>query len=162
MGISATPNSMRTDLGAHDLLCADDHLVWNYNNLSHSLPGHDDDRAPINIPDWDPQHTKAECGLMASVVGVAQSGDGSRIMTTILCSVLWNTIKCDENNYTFLTFSHTQDNRMSGVPTSDWDSGYSKNECAPGWILKGVSAIPSTGEISGILCCHGIPSGGIH
>jgi hypothetical protein len=162
MGVSATPNSKRPDLRAHDLLCTDDHTVWNYNNHSHSLLGPYDDRAPTNIPDWDPQHTKAECGLTESVVGVAQSDDGNRIMTTILCSVLWNTIECDETNWQFLPFSHTQDNRMSGVPTPDWDSGYSKNECAPGWILKGVSAVHATGEISGILCCHGIPSGNIH
>jgi hypothetical protein len=150
---------MRPDLRAHDLLCTSDIQVWDYGNSTHSLLGPYDDRAPSNIPNWDQGHTKAECGLMESVVGVSQSGDGNRIMTNILCSGLWTAVKCDETNWQFLSFSHTQDNRMSGVTTPDWDSGFSKNECAPGWIFKGVSAVHSTGELSGILCCHAVPSG---
>jgi hypothetical protein len=162
MGLSATPSYMRPDLRAQTLLCTDDHLSYWYNNNTRSLEGPLDDRAQTTLPNWDVGYTKAECAFGQTVVGVAQSGDGNRVATKILCATIWQSITCDPAHWQFLPFSHTEDNRMSGVTTGDWDSGYSKNECAPGWIFQGVSAIQSTGEVHGILCCKAMGSGVIH
>jgi len=154
MGISATPVGMRSDLRAHSVLCAPEFSADTNSGMevTHSLTGADD-RADTGTGDWDRGYTKAECGLGEVVTGVAQSGDSLLKMNKIICSWFYAEVESNDNSCRTLVFSHTSDNRLN-TSSGDWAYGYSKNECAPGQILKGVSANAGTGEIHAILCCN--------
>jgi hypothetical protein len=154
-GISATAIDMREDTRAHSVSCEAGFGV-NGGENTHSLTA-GDDRADTGTGDWDVGYTKAECAQNEAIAGVAQSGDSSLNMTTILCSWIEREFASSDSGCTTLLFSSVQDNRQD-TSSGDWAPGFSKNECGqPTPILKGVSSDPNTGAIHAILCCPAVP-----
>ncbi len=116
-----------------------------------------EDGADTGTGDWQPGSYEAECGAHEAVSGVAQTADPSLEMTAIAgdschAEPMATSVSCQTS-----PSSTTSDLRL-GSDTGDWAYGYSKNECAPNQILKGVSANPSPGEIHAILCCNTSPA----
>jgi hypothetical protein len=161
-GISATAIGIRPDLRGHSAICSAGAYIVGSGSTGtygtetvHSLSGADD-RGDTGTGDWDVGYTKAECAQSEAVSGVAQSGDSSLNMTTILCTWIESEIASNDSSCTTLVFSSYSDNRLN-TASGDWAVGYSKNECGSNQILKGVSSNPNTGEIHAILCCDAEP-----
>jgi hypothetical protein len=161
-GISASGIDIRPDLRGHSALCDSGAYVVASGTrgqfgteTTHSVSGADD-RADTGTGDWDVGYIKAECAFDEAVTGVAQTGDSSLNMTTILCTWIESEIASQDSKCTPLVFSSYSDNRRN-TDSGDWAVDYSKNECGANQILKGVSSNPSTGEIHAILCCDAGP-----
>jgi len=128
---------------------------------THSLTQGSDDRADFATGNWDhfsglPDTVMAECGFKEAVTGVAEASDGSHKITTILCAPIAVQVDANPSACNTRFFSLTSDNRRS-TSGGDWDPGASKNQCGDTQILKGVSAVLSTGELHAILCCSSQP-----
>ncbi|HOU89972.1 MAG TPA: trypsin-like serine protease [Polyangiaceae bacterium] len=158
VGISATAVAQGSGSRAHSALCMPQFTTLTSAGMEkiRSLTG-PDDRADTSTGDWDPGYYKAECGAHEAVTGVAQTANSSLKMTKIACNFFRAELMANSASCQTLPFSTTSDQRLSS-DTGDWAYGYSKNECAPNQILKGVSANPSTGEIHAILCCNTSPA----
>jgi hypothetical protein len=153
VGVSATSIGMRPDLRGHSALCVKN----DSNNYSRpigvqarSLLG-PDDRADFTTGDWDVGFHKAECGRDQVVTGIAATPDNR--MSHVLCSPML--ADSSSSSCQALVFSSWWDERLD-VASGDWAIGYSKNECRPNQVLKGVSAT-GTGELHAILCCDVAP-----
>jgi hypothetical protein len=169
-GISANGIGISPELRPHRALCVgqNDRLdiygsgSWSSRLHSHSIATRDD-RADSGTGDWDQGFLKAECGRREVMVGVSQNATSHRV-SRILCAPM-NQVQSNDASCNVLTYSSFSDNRLntlsrasgfSGAST-DWDQGFSKNECGLNQVLKGVSANPSTGEIHSLLCCDQQP-----
>jgi hypothetical protein len=153
-GISATAIGISPELRAHVALCETSYFTINRGVFEtfHNLTGPTDDRGDTATGDWDYGYYKAECGPNEVVVGVSQNA-GSLHMSKIACgSTTVSEVGNDDSRCVTLPFSHVSDVRLD-TASGDWSVGYSKNECRPQQLLKGVSSNPATGEIHAILCC---------
>lgn len=106
--------------------------------------------------DWDYGSFKAECGTNEYVAGVSRQSTGQSVngqIDGILCCP--GAVTHRECNNVELLYG--QDSRDYTGP--DWDYGYYKGECLPGYYVAGVSAVgdPSLDEMLGaahaLLCC---------
>jgi len=158
-GISATPITFSPLLNPHVALCETSYFGIGRGGVAgetHVVTG-PDDRADYGTGDWDFGYYKAECGANEVVVGVSQSTASPGRMKKILCgSTLVSQVGNDDSRCTTLPFSHTSDDRLD-TASGEWDIRYSKNECRPDQLLKGVSSNPITGEIHAVLCCNTRP-----
>jgi hypothetical protein len=160
-GIAATAIGIRPDTRAHSVLCEQDFGVGSGglgqfgSETTHSMTN-GDDRAGTGTGDWDVGYTKAECAGYEAVTGIAQTGDSSLNMTTVLCTWIEREFGSSDSGCSTLPFSSVSDNRLD-TSSGDWAVGYSKNECSPTQVLRGVSSDPNTGAIHAILCCPAVP-----
>jgi hypothetical protein len=160
-GISANAIGISPELRPHGALCVgqNDRLDyygstnWNSRLRWHSVVNGGDDRADTGTGDWDPGFAKAECARTEVMVGISQTA--SRSVSRILCAPM-NQVRSNVSRCSALAYSSYSSNR-NNVLSSDWDVGYSKNECALNQVLKGVSRNVWTGEIHSILCCDQQP-----
>jgi hypothetical protein len=148
-GVSATSIGMGPELRGHNAVCTEHGYALDPQRTVHDLT-HADDRGDTSTGDWDPGYIKGECARDEVVTGIAQVPGGSISPTAIRCSKLAQVeaVWCEEA----LVFRNDYDVRRS-TNSGDWAPGYSKNECRPGEILKGVSRDAATGEIHSLLCC---------
>lgn len=148
----ARAHSMKCETNAHNVGPASSR---HYLSRTNAQGGHIDDRGFITY-DWDPGHTKAECGFHEVVTGIAQLE--SNEIDAISCNSASVGTGVSPATCNVLKFDFQGDHCLRGCSGSgDWAQGYFKNMCNFGQYVRGVSkttAPNSIGEIHAILCCN--------
>lgn len=157
VGISARTSVAR----AHSLKCSSNYhnigpaSSYHYLSRTNAQGGHIDDIGSFTY-DWDPGHTKAECGYHEVVSGVAQLE--SNEIDAIACNSAAVGTGVSPSTCNVLKFDFQGNHCLQGCSgSSDWAIGYYKNMCGNGQYLRGVSKVTgpnSIGEIHAILCCN--------
>jgi len=149
---AAQAHSLKCDTTSHNVGGA---TSRHYLSRTNAQGGHIDDIGFFTY-DWDPGHTKAECGFHEAVTGVAQLA--SREIDAISCNSASVTTSVGPQTCNVLTFDSQGDHCLRNCSgSSDWAQGFFKNTCQFGQYVRGVSKLTtpgSSGQIHAILCCN--------
>ena len=155
-GLSATAIGMRADLREHSMLCVPHQYYLMADQTSPKsevrLLSGADDRGDVATGDWDVGFIKAECAEDEAIAGISQTGNAALNADAVLCGYMRAGWRSVDSQCTTLVFSNTGADRLS-TASGDWAPGYSKNECRPDQVMKGVSR-DGTGQPHAILCCN--------
>jgi hypothetical protein len=133
---------------AHALVCNENMLPVNGNSCYARLFAGADNRGYTdNGWDWDVGLLKAECGLHEYVQGVAQDAAGT--FQGVLC--------CPSSQITHSscqTQTFYWGDSVAEISLPDWDPGFLKGRCPPGYFVEGASQGSPWGGVNSILCCQ--------